>query len=133
MNEHPQGENQVLVSGSITPDDLVGVRAAMTGYALRSGLSAEDADRFVVAVSEAVANVIVHAGGHGDVIVSTNGECVAEITDHGPGFTVPDDATPPRPGGIHGRGLWLMRQCVDRVTIISRPFGTRVRLATAAH
>jgi anti-sigma regulatory factor (Ser/Thr protein kinase) len=120
------------MSGSITPGDLADVRAAVTGHALRSGLTTEDADRFVVAVSEAVANVIVHAGGVGDVTVSTNGECVAEITDHGPGFVVPEHPEPPKPGRVHGRGLWVMRQCVDRVTIISRPFGTQVRLATAA-
>jgi anti-sigma regulatory factor (Ser/Thr protein kinase) len=121
--------DQILMAGAITAGDLAGVRAAAAGHALSSGLTTDDADRFVVAVSEAVTNVIVHAGGIGDVIVSRNGECVAEITDHGPGFVVPDEQTAPKPGGLHGRGLWLMRQCVDRVTIVSRPLGTRVRLA----
>jgi anti-sigma regulatory factor (Ser/Thr protein kinase) len=118
----------VLTSGVLCASDLPVIRNDVAVVAHGAGLDEEDAHRFVLAVSEAASNVILHAGGFGEVSVRiSDGALVAEIVDGGPGI---DDTAPgcPEPGARHGRGLWLMRRCVDRVEVFSRSIGTTVRL-----
>jgi anti-sigma regulatory factor (Ser/Thr protein kinase) len=127
-----QPDRQLTISGDLSAGDLAQVRAAVTEFVLTHGLTADSATMFVMAVNEAVANVIQHANGHGDVVVFCDGmRCVAEITDTGAGFV--DDASedPVPPEQLGGRGIWLMRRCVDEVAIASVPQGTVVRLATS--
>ncbi len=124
------GNGRLTVHGAFHPTDLARIRAQTTAYAHRQGMSDTDVDRFVLAVSEAVTNVIRHAGGAGrlDVFVA-DGNLVADVADHGSGF-IDSDRKPAltEPGG---RGLWLMRRCVDAVTVDTHPTGTTVRLVLA--
>jgi anti-sigma regulatory factor (Ser/Thr protein kinase) len=74
-----------------------------------------------LAVSEAVANVVVHAypGGTGDVTVFAdveNRELELVVTDDGEGFR-----TEPAPG--LGLGLGLMRQSATAFEVRDRPLG----------
>jgi anti-sigma regulatory factor (Ser/Thr protein kinase) len=121
------GDGRLMVNGVFHATDLAVIRARTAAYAARAGLADADVDRFVLAVCEAVTNVIRHAGGTGglDVFVE-DGAIVADIVDEGPGFV--DNGREPQLTEPGGRGLWLMRRCVDAVTIASRPVGTRIRL-----
>jgi len=119
-------------SGPFQPADLAPVRRAAEEMALRSGLAEPHADRFVLALSEALTNVISHAGRAGEVRVYVDGDqLVAEITDHGDGLDTTPVDDPPANHATHGRGLWLMRRCVDRVEIFRQDVGTRIRLVMA--
>lgn len=128
------GQARVTIDGPLAMGRLVPIRAAVSEYALATGLSPQVASLFVVAVSEALNNVILYAKGQGGLVLSDqDGACVAEIRDRGPGFVEPDDPRLPGPDATHGRGLWLMRRCVDHVTITSRPGATVVRLASLTY
>jgi anti-sigma regulatory factor (Ser/Thr protein kinase) len=127
-----QPDRQLTISGDLSAADLAQVRADVTDFVLARGLSADSATMFVMAVNEAVANVIQHAAGHGDVVVFCDDSyCVAEIRDSGAGFVDSASEGPMSPEQVGGRGIWLMRRCVDQLTITSVPQGTVVRLATS--
>jgi len=107
--------------GAFGAQDLAVIRRDVGAAAREAGLGEEDTDQFVLAISEAVTNVIEHAYGDGQLSVYRTGDrLVADVTDHGPGFTLdPAGATPP-PQQPRGRGLWLMRRCVDQLELFSR-------------
>ena len=116
-------------SGLFRPDDLASIRRRVAVAARNAGLDENDAQNFTLAVSEAVTNVIEHAHGAGELLVFVqDDQLIADVTDHGPGFTLETpDATPgPRQG--RGRGLWLMRRCVDRIELFSWKVSHRLRL-----
>jgi serine/threonine-protein kinase RsbW len=101
-----------------------------------AGLSTEQRHNLAVAVAEALSNAAVHGnqlhpGRSVRVIVKiTPKECViVEVADVGPGFdstTVGDPTHPARVLMPGGRGIFLMRQLVDRVEY--NETGNRVRL-----
>lgn len=82
-----------------------------------------------VAVSEACANVVLHAAGvdeySANLTVDPEG-CQVEIVDHGPGF----DGEPPEADleDEHGRGLALIDSLVDELEFVCDEAATRVRL-----
>lgn len=92
----------------------------------------EDASADVqVALSEACANVVRHAGGLDySVALSVGPEgCEIEVLDNGPGIHVEGDgAVPVEDDAEDGRGLFLMRALVDDFEFTSEDDGTRVRL-----
>ncbi len=89
----------------------------------------ERATDFTLALDELVANALRH--GLPPVTVTTwyDGRLVLEVADVGPGFdaTRLPDRLPSRLGH-GGRGLWILRQVCDHVTITSSEHGTRVRV-----
>jgi serine phosphatase RsbU (regulator of sigma subunit)/anti-sigma regulatory factor (Ser/Thr protein kinase) len=85
----------------------------------------DDCAAFAIAVSEACANSIEHAYGPGDAIIELRASLVdgiAEVTirDHG-------EWRPPR-GGNRGRGIPIMREFMDDVSIERTEGGTTVEL-----
>jgi anti-sigma regulatory factor (Ser/Thr protein kinase) len=119
----------LLSSGALHATDLPVIRGDVAVVAHGAGLDEDDTDAFVLAVSEAAGNVIRHAGGVADVTVRVrDGALIAEIADEGPGFDAAEPVGRPSPRAGHGRGLWLMRRCVDRVEVFRRTVGTTVRL-----
>jgi serine/threonine-protein kinase RsbW len=92
----------------------------------------EDASSDVqVALSEACANVVRHAGGLDySVALSVGPEgCEIEVFDTGPGIKPNSDVTGPANDDAEaGRGLFLMRALVDDFEFTSEDDGTRVRL-----
>ena len=81
------------------------------------GVTQTGIDELVLALTEACANVVRHAGEHDDyqLDVEIDDElCRITVLDHGEGF---DPAATPTPASPldGGRGLLLMRALVDRL------------------
>lgn len=101
-----------------------------------AGLTTEQRDNLAVAVAEALSNAAVHgnqlhpARSVRVMVVVTPNECVVvEVSDLGPGFDSNQVHDPTHPARVlmpGGRGIFLMRQLVDRVEY-NEP-GNRVRL-----
>lgn len=127
-------------SGSVSAewpisDDLSALRSWIRDYAAGAGLGGVRLQDLVLAVNEAAANVLDHAGGDGHVRAWLEGEFVTvEIRDFA-GRLVPAHADAGDPGlnRLRGRGLWLMRQLCDEVRIVRRPGGSSVVLRQAVH
>ena len=108
----------------VQPATAAGVRAirgAISVFAEANGASVDALAAIELAVSEAVANVVVHAypDEPGEVRVAAdveNGELEIVVVDDGEGFR-----SGPAPG--LGLGLGLMRQCAIAFEIRDRPVG----------
>ncbi len=106
-----------------------------------AGLSVEQRDNLAVAVAEALSNAAVHGNRlhphrHVRVLVAvTPRECVVvEVSDLGPGFDSTQVGDPTHPARVlipGGRGIFLMKQLVDRVEY--NEAGNRVRLTVERH
>lgn len=96
----------------------------------RSGLTGDDLYPFVLAVHEAMTNVVCHGGGHGQLLLWWHAETLwCEISDHGPG--IPDACLPVRSSAIDPlgrRGLWLIRRACTSCKITTDATGTRLLL-----
>jgi anti-sigma regulatory factor (Ser/Thr protein kinase) len=96
-----------------------------------------DSDRlggFVLAVNEVLTNVVLHAGGHGRIVVwLTAGSAWCTVTDSGPGIPEEFHQPPEVPGAFEtgGRGIWLAYQLCDEVTMATGPIGTTIGLRLA--
>jgi anti-sigma regulatory factor (Ser/Thr protein kinase) len=87
------------------------------------------AEDFLLAVHEVMCNAIQHGGGSGQVILYRDASMLrCEVTDHGPGLS--HDKIPRTPPGLGtcGRGLWLVHELTDSVTISANGHGTFVAL-----
>jgi serine/threonine-protein kinase RsbW len=102
----------------------------------RLGVDEEAVYDIVLAATEACTNVVRHAGrqAEGYAVVASLGDvgCKVEVADQGAGVLAHEPAVPDVPGGHRlppaiaalpesGRGLAVMRACVDDVTLHSRP------------
>ena len=101
-----------------------------------AGLSVEQRDNLAVAVAEALSNAAVHGNRlHPKrhvrimVLVAPKDCVVVEVADLGPGFDLTQVGDPTHPARVlmpGGRGIFLMKQLVDRVEY--NDAGNRVRL-----
>jgi serine/threonine-protein kinase RsbW len=84
------------------------------------GVAETGIQEIVLALTEACANVVQHAGEHEEyqVDVAIDDElCRISVVDEGDGFDV--EATDPPPSPLEGgRGLVLMRALVDRLAFV---------------
>jgi anti-sigma regulatory factor (Ser/Thr protein kinase) len=109
------------------PRELATLRRAIADWATRAGASAETCEDVVLAVNEAVANAMEHAYGPGDARVevaarrSGLGALDVQVRDFGHWRT----SRPPDGGG---RGLTLIRNLMDDVTVDTTPDGTVVHM-----
>jgi PAS domain S-box-containing protein len=109
------------------PRELATLRRAIADWAMRAGASAETCEDLVLAVNEAVANAMEHAYGPGDARVevaarrSGLGALAVQVRDFGHWR-----AGRPNDGG--GRGLTLIRNLMDDVTVDTTPDGTIVHM-----
>ena len=102
------------------PGEIAPVRAAVHELAERAGYG-ERADDLALAVDELIANAQEHGATPIHVVAEAdhgNGVHV-EVCDAGSGFDWGEAVRehPPRPDSRRGRGLWIVRQLVDRVTV----------------
>ncbi len=104
------------------------------------GVNEESVDDILLAATEACTNVVLHAGkaapAYAVAATVDRARCRVEVTDDGQGCGYPPGGRPPVPPDRHlpelaesGRGLAIMRACVDDVELRSAPGrGTRVVL-----
>lgn len=102
------------------PGEIAPVRAAVQELAERAGYG-ERADDLALAVDELIANAQEHGAAPIHVVAEANGHhgVHVEVCDAGSGFDWGEAVRehPPRPDSRRGRGLWIVRQLVDRVTV----------------
>jgi anti-sigma regulatory factor (Ser/Thr protein kinase) len=110
--------------------DLRTARRVVRDRASAAGVPPTLIEDLVVATTEVITNALVH--GTGDVVLRAwpePGSFVCQVEDEGPGVA---DALagyhPPGSAVEDGRGLWLARQLVDLLQIVTGPDGTTVRL-----
>jgi len=126
------GQQRSLMRARFRLGDLPWIRRAVYACAIRVGLNGGRAENLVVAVNEALTNSVQHGGGVGEVVLSCDPQrLVAEITDEGPGPTGPVPQEAPPVDAENGRGLWLIRELVDRVSVRRGPGQTTLRLEVA--
>lgn len=96
------------------------------------GIDDERTSMFVAAINECLANAIRHGGGRRGLVLIDDGMVViAEIIDEGLGLSAPIPEHLPAADALGGRGLWMARQMVDRLTLTTGTSGTTVRLEIA--
>jgi anti-sigma regulatory factor (Ser/Thr protein kinase) len=111
------------------PETLSSLRTLVRGEAESAGFKRSRAEDFALAVSEAAANSVRHAGGHGTLLLWREPAAfVAELRDAG---SIDDPMVGRVEPAAHpdgGQGLWLANHLCDLVQVRSFPDGTRVRL-----
>ena len=114
------GQVEITIAGH--PRWLRLARSAVEGFCAALDVAERETQSIVVAVNEALSNVMQHAYG-GDCSRCVSLSCSArdnelefEIRDQGVAFNPLDRDVPP-PGELRsgGRGLYLMRTIMDRV------------------
>jgi anti-sigma regulatory factor (Ser/Thr protein kinase) len=102
------------------PGEIAPVREAVHDLAERAGYG-DRADDLALAINELIANAQEH--GAAPIHVVANADHAdgvhVEVSDSGSGFDWGEAVRehPPRPDSRRGRGLWIVRQLVDRVTV----------------
>ncbi|MCU1430402.1 MAG: multi-sensor signal transduction histidine kinase [Actinomycetia bacterium] len=116
------------------PRELARLRRGIGEWAARAGASVDECDAIVLAVNEAAANAVEHAYGPGDARIEVtatasgvrSGAGVVDVRVRDFGRWRPD-----RPGVGGGRGLILIRDLMDDVSIETTNDGTTVRMTRA--
>ena len=102
------------------PGEIASVREAVHDLAERAGYS-ERADDLALAIDELIANAQEHGAAPIHVVAQADEDSGVhvQVTDAGSGFDWTEAVRehPPRPDSRRGRGLWIVRQLVDRVTV----------------
>ena len=112
--------------------DLHAVRGFVGGEAEALGLPPDRADDLVLAASEAAANSVRHAQGHGTVRVwAEDGHVVCEVADDGRIRDPLVGRRRPDPAPRTSRGIWLINHLCDLVQLRSTGSGTVLRLHVA--
>lgn len=121
----PETPSELRFEVDATPESLAEVRSQLRRWLPNVGASEDDTADLLIAVGEAVANSIEHAyGPHGGKVALG-----LEVHDAEVEITVSDTGTWRSPRGTHrGRGMQLMRQLCDELTVEHDETGTHVRL-----
>jgi anti-sigma regulatory factor (Ser/Thr protein kinase) len=121
----------VILDRSFGRDEITVMRHQIAGRLSAVGLAGDRLQGFVLAVNEVITNVVLHAGGHGRLVLwLTAGSAWCTVTDSGPGipdqYLRPPDV--PEAFEVGGRGVWLAYQLCDEVTVATGPIGTTIGL-----
>ncbi|WP_246608188.1 ATP-binding protein [Paractinoplanes toevensis] len=123
-----------LLDRSFGSDEIAVLRHEVTSRLTGIGLTGDRQQGFVLAVNEVITNVVLHAGGHGRVVLWLAGSSVwCTVTDSGPGIPASFLRSPEVPEAfeVGGRGIWLAHQLCDEVTMATGPIGTTIGLRIA--
>ena len=109
--------------------DLSPLRRLVKARARALGLAPARVVDLVLAVGEATANTVRHAGGRGTLrIWQDDVEIVCEVSDGGHMKNTRAGEVRPKAGTRGGQGLWIIHQACDRVEVSSDDAGTVVRM-----
>jgi len=109
--------------------DLSPLRRLVRNRARAAGLAPHRVVDLVLAVGEATANTVRHAGGTGTLrIWQDDTEIVCEVSDPGHMADVRAGELPPAAGTRGGQGLWIIHQACDYMELHSSDDGTVVRM-----
>ncbi|BCJ76954.1 hypothetical protein CS0771_64980 [Catellatospora sp. IY07-71] len=98
--------------------DLAGVRVLIRDRAVAAGLPIGRAELLMLAVSELMSNTLEHTGGGGVVrLWAEAGVLVCEVEDHQPAGSRPVRRVMPAADAPRGRGLALVEQVCDTVSV----------------
>ena len=118
------------------PSEIAGLRHQLSDIPVLAALPALTRTDLIVAAAEVVTNGFVHGRPPVQVrIWITPAQVVCTITDQGPGFDDPlAGYVPTDPSHLDrgGAGLWLARQCCDRLDLGVTSDGFTVRLSIAS-
>ena len=107
------------------PGQLVTARRLIRRWAEANNASDDDCAAFAIAVSEACANSIEHAYGPGEATIDLHASLVDGVAE----VTIRDRGHWREPrGGNRGRGIPIMREFMDDVSIEGSERGTTVNL-----
>lgn len=88
------------------------VRVITDGALSAGGAAAHSRQDVALALTEACTNIIRHAGMvdsfEAAATVTTDGECIVEVIDHGNGFVYNGQPVLPPANTLRGRGLYLI-------------------------
>jgi anti-sigma regulatory factor (Ser/Thr protein kinase) len=119
----------IAVELSGAPAEIAEVRASIRSLADRSGFAGRASD-LVLALDELVANAREH--GEPPIVVHAwyDGRLIMTVSDGGDGFDIASIVRehPPVMLGKRGRGLWIIRQVTDHMTVEIAPNFTCVRV-----
>jgi anti-sigma regulatory factor (Ser/Thr protein kinase) len=124
-------ETPYLLDRTFSRDEIAQVRHVVSDELARAGLGGDRLHGFVLAVNEVVTNVVLHAGGQGNIVLwLTGGSAWCTVTDSGPGIPerFRDAPDVPEAFEVGGRGIWLAYQLCDEVTMATGPIGTTIGL-----
>ncbi|GID97717.1 ATP-binding protein [Amorphoplanes digitatis] len=126
----PDRSGLTLLDRTFGRDEITVVRHEVTARLDRGALG-DRLHGFVLAINEIITNAVLHAGGHGRIVLwGTAGSLWCTVTDSGPGiperFRHPPEA--PEAFEVGGRGIWLAHQLCDEVTMATGPIGTTIGL-----
>jgi anti-sigma regulatory factor (Ser/Thr protein kinase) len=126
----PRAEETVL-NGGYGAGDVTAVRNTVAAFARSCGLGVEQVEDLALAATELATNSVRHGGGSGTLAMwRAPGSVELEFTDRG---HVADPMTGRRRPGLvqeGGRGVYLVNQLCDLVSLRSSPAGTTVRVTT---
>jgi anti-sigma regulatory factor (Ser/Thr protein kinase) len=109
--------------------DLSPLRRLVRSRARAAGLAPHRVVDLVLAVGEATANTVRHAGGAGILrIWQDETELVCEVSDAGRMDDPRAGQLPPPAGTRGGQGLWIIHQACDHLELHSSDAGTVVRM-----
>jgi anti-sigma regulatory factor (Ser/Thr protein kinase) len=110
--------------------DPAGVREALAAELAHAHVPGAAAILMLVAANEVAANAWYHGGGPTEIRAGlVDHRFVFEVSDDGPGLDDPlAGYTPPRPANGRGSGLWIARQLMSRVDLLTAGPGLTVRL-----
>ena len=122
----PQTTSTFALAIEPVAEQLAGLRAALRTWLATAGATAGESGEVLVAVGEACANAIEHAGAAQGSTIHVRAklvgrEVVLRIRDHG-------SWRPAAPHAGRGHGLRLMRTLMDSIDISRRVDGTRIEL-----
>ena len=112
------------LSRSFATGDLASVRQVVSEHPAVLRLNRQRQHDLILAIDEIMSNAIRHGGGKGQLeLAFSDGQVWFRVTDHGPGMSTEPPAAAPAPNQLGGRGIWIVRQIVDRLAR-SRPAPT---------
>ncbi|RKT56272.1 sensor histidine kinase [Saccharothrix australiensis] len=112
---------------------LVAARRLVASFALDAGLPRDRVENLVIAVNELTTNSVVHARGHGVLLLWQDGrDVVCEVRDRGRMTNPMVGRRTPAPSAHGGYGAVLVNLLCDLVRVHTGESGTTVRVHLSA-